>query len=146
MQHEISFRIILENSFQAVYYALQRGKGSKYQIVQKQNGNGASLYFSFSVTLKKDRGILPDFLGYFAQGPAQARFVYIDIGAAAGQAGSIYNRRLKIPLSGITWLMIDNFLETSKTVFETRVNGKGNDGTPTCGTIKPFEGWKIVNY
>jgi hypothetical protein len=77
------------------------------------------------------------------QGPAGERFVYLDIGTYAGQKDSCWSRRLKVPLSGITWDIIDR-MEKSRAVLETRVPGTGKDGGPNCATVKPFDGWKLV--
>jgi hypothetical protein len=70
------------------------------------------------------------------------RFIYIDIGTAAGQA-DIWSRRLKIPLTGITWSVIDQVNASSKAVLETHVPGTGKDGSPNCATVKPFDGWRV---
>jgi hypothetical protein len=47
-----------------------------------------------------------------------------------------WSRRLKVPLRGITWEMIER-----KNSLQTRVPGTGKDGSPTCATVKPFAGW-----
>ena len=80
-------------------------------------------------------------LGPFTHGPADARFAYLDIGTYAGQTDTQWSRRLKIPFRDITW---DVVKKASKRVLETRVPGKGKDGSPSCATVKPFAGWKVV--
>jgi len=79
------------------------------------------------------------------QGPTNGRFIYIGIGTLAGQLGSIWSRRLKIPLQGITWEMIEQLLDDSNSILETRVPGTGKDGTPNCATVKPFDGWYVTS-
>ena len=74
--------------------------------------------------------------GPCVQGPPRQRFVYLDIGTYAGQAGSCWSRRLKIPLDGIP----AKFLRTGG-VLQARVPGTGRDGGPACATIKGFDGW-----
>jgi hypothetical protein len=74
--------------------------------------------------------------GPFVQGPPKQRFVYINIGTYAGQDGSPWSRRLKVPLIGITRKMI-----TAGGILEARVIGTGPDGGPTCATVKDFDGW-----
>jgi hypothetical protein len=66
--------------------------------------------------------------------------VYVDIGTYAGQAGSCWSRRLKIPLEGIPTKMI-----RTGDVLEARVPGTGRDGGPNCASVKDFNGWKIVD-
>jgi len=51
----------------------------------------------------------------------------------------LLSRRLKVPLSGITMAMIK-----SQAVLEARVPGTGKDGGPSCATVKPFGGWKLL--
>ncbi len=76
-----------------------------------------------TVTVKTGRNDdLPNFAGPFVQGPAGERFVYIDIGTYAGQTNTPWSRRLKIPLSGITWDML-----RSGKVLVARIPGPGKD-------------------
>ena len=44
----------------------------------------------------------------FVQGKAGERFVYLDIGRAAGQHDTEWSRRLKVPLRGISREMADS--------------------------------------
>jgi hypothetical protein len=69
------------------------------------------------------------------------RFIYINIGKSAGQFGSCWERRLKIPLGGITWEMIEK--ASTKMLLEARLPGTGKDGGPSCATVKPTEGWAV---
>jgi hypothetical protein len=138
MERELQLLIILEKPPSGVDYGLQEGGGSDYQTVQTQRSTGRDLRFNFSVRVREGKEGQPNFLGPFAQGPAHERFVYLDIGTYAGQTGTSWSRRLKIPLRGITWELI----EKNKTL-ETRVPGTAKDGSPTCATVKPFAGWTV---
>jgi len=140
MEHEVKLRIILEKPTTGVDFGLQKGRGNDYETIQTQRSTGQDLQFEFTVRAK-DAKDLPNFLGPFAQGPAGERFVYIDIGTYAGQTGTVWSRRLKIPLRGITWKMIEAVVDGGW-VLETRVAGSGKDGSPSCATPKPFDGWK----
>jgi len=134
---ELKLRIILEQPPKGCDFGLQKGRGSVYEIVQTKRFAGKDLVFEFTVGVKPDGKGPPALAGPFVQGPAGERFVYIDIGTYAGQADSIWSRRLKVPLSGITTEMIQ-----SSAVLEARVPGTARDGGPTCATVKPFAGWK----
>jgi len=83
-----------------------------------------------------------NFLGPLTQGPVTGRFIYIDIGRLAGQRGCAWERRLKVPLSGITWEMIQQVLANRKLVLEVHLPGTAKDGGPSCATVHPLEGWK----
>jgi len=143
MDRELSLTIVLERPTAGVDYGLQKGRGNDYETVQTQRGANKDLTFEFSVRVNEGKDGNPNFLGPFAQGGADGRFVYLDIGTYAGQKNTGWARRLKIPLVGIDWKMIDAAAKARKPL-EARVAGSGGrDGGPTCGTIKPFTGWHL---
>ena len=144
-EFEARFCIVLEKPPTGVDFALQKGKGSNYEIVQKQRSGKGDLRFEFTArAVDGARGADPNLLGPFVQGPTGERFVYLDIGTAAGQLDSKWSRRLKVPLAGITAEMIRQVEKDGKLILETRVPGTGKDGGPNCATVKPFAGWKLV--
>ncbi len=143
MDREVTLKIILENPTPGVDYGLQEGKGTDFKTIQTKRGNGENLEFEFSVRVKIADDNIPVFLGSYAQGPVNERFIYIDIGKFAGQKDSCWDRRLKIPLTGITSEMIQQALSGSRCKIEAVVAGAGKDGGPNCGTVKPFTGWKL---
>lgn len=145
MNQEISFCIILLAPVAGVQFALQKGSGNTYETVQTQQSAGTDLIFTFPAKLKTGKDGQPDFSGPFVQGPAGERFVYIDIGAMAGQPASPWSRRLKVPLRGITTEIVQQVTANSSLILETRVPGTGKDGTPNCATVKPFDGWQIAS-
>jgi hypothetical protein len=140
---EATLRIILEAPPAGVDFGLQEGHGNAYQTVQTQRSKTSDLTFTFTARAKQNTSGEPVFLGPFTQGPADKRFVYLDIGTYAGQQGTEWSRRLKIPLRGISWKMVEQASGPSR-LLEARVQGTGRDGGPTCGTIKPFNGWKLA--
>ena len=142
MEHQLTFRVILEKPPVGVDFALQKGKGSNYEIVQKQRSGTRDLVFEFTATAKVGSNGDPNLLGPFVQGPPGERFVYIGIGAFAGQPDTSWSRRLKVPLSGITARMLKQIADDPNSLLETRVPGTGKDGGPNCATVKPFAGWK----
>ena len=144
MTQEIFLRIILEKPPAGVDFGLQKGRGSDYETIQTQRSDGNDLKFEFPIGIKKKTAVdQPDLSGPFVQGPREQRFIYIDIGTLAGQTDTIWSRRLKIPLTGITWAMIDQLSERSMAVLEAQVPGTGSDGGPSCATVKPFSGWRV---
>lgn len=143
MKNEINFRIILQKPPREVDYGLQMGHANKYEVVQRQRATGDDLTFEFTINTKPGKDSAIDFIGLIVQGPVGGRFIYINIGRSAGQINTHWNRRLKIPLIGITQTQIDEILKTTG-VFETSVLGTGRDGGPNCATVKPFAGWSVV--
>ena len=144
MEQEISLQIILSKPPPGIDFGLQKGGGNIYETIQKQRSGSNDLTFQFTVKVKGDRvkDPLPKFSGDFVQGPTGGKFIYLDIGTYAGQTGTQWARRLKIPLTGITWNEVDKLL-SSKLILETKVPGTGRDGGPNCATVKPFDGWHI---
>ncbi len=142
MFKDLFLRIVLQNPPPGVVYGLQKGKGSNYETIQKQTSNSADLIFDFTVDAKTGEDGKLVFLGPFAQGTPQDRFIYIDIGSCAGQTDTPWSRRLKIPLFGITKELIEQLPDGK--ALTTNVPGRGKDGSPNCATVKPFEGWKII--
>ncbi|MEO7308456.1 MAG: DUF5990 family protein [Ferruginibacter sp.] len=141
MNREISLRIILENPPAGVDFGIQKGSGSKYETILKQKSGTEDLQFEFTITVKQGKGNSPDFSGAIVQGPPVNRFIYIDIGTYAGVTDSVWGRRLKIPLRGITNDIINKLLNDPVLKLETKVPGTGKDGSPNCATVKPFSGW-----
>ena len=141
VESEITLQIILIKPTPEVVFGLQRGSGSNYETVQKQIPGSDDLTFTLTIKLKGDRSKdkLPKLSGSFVQGSADNKFVYIDIGTCAGQSDTIWSRRLKIPLTGITWSDIDSL--SGNSILQTSVPGTGKDGGPNCATVKPFAGW-----
>jgi Family of unknown function (DUF5990) len=145
LETEINLQIILVQPPPNVLFGLQKGSGNNYETLQKQKSGTQDLLFIFPVKIKGEKGkdSFPKFSGGFVQGPAGGKFVYIDIGNCAGQIDTIWSRRLKVPLTGITWELIEELIATPTLVLETKVPGTGKDGGPNCATVKPFEGWHI---
>lgn len=140
---EVKFQIRLEKPNAGVDFGIQQGSGSNYVTLQKQRSTGEDLVFDFVLNLKSQTGELPIFTGAVAQGSPQERFVYIDIGTAAGQMGTVWSRRLKVPLKSITWELLRQLQTDPQAVLEITVPGIGKDGGPTCGSVKGGKGWKI---
>lgn len=141
----LNLKIILQNPPAGIDYGLQKGSGKHYEAIQVQTSLAADLVFNFAINVKgdKEKDSLPNLVGDFVQGPKGGRFVYIDIGLLAGQVNTCWERRLKVPLSGISWDMIQKIKTDKKLLLETRVAGKDKNGCPACATVKPFNGWKL---
>jgi hypothetical protein len=139
MSKEISLRIILENPVNGTVYGLQKGKGSNFETVQAQLGNGKDLFFDFVVQLKQTNGSDCSLSGQFVQGPPANRFVYIGLGSYAGQAGAPLSGRLKVPLPEAA--LLNNQGNVGGCCWYCTVPGRTKDGKPMFATVKPFGGW-----
>lgn len=143
---EITLRIILKRPTPGVDFGVQKGHGSKYETVQKQRSlSRADLEFEFAVKVNTDKEGAPDFGGPFVQGPRGNRYVYIDIGAYADQANTQWSRRLKVPLSCMTWELVN-----SQSLLVGKIPGTGKDGGPSCAyawlkKLDPPWQWQPLN-
>jgi len=142
---ELRCRIVLAAPPSGVAFALQVGHGADFDLAHDQQSTGRDLTFEFSIEVRAtdDTGE-PDFRGASVQGPRGQRFIYISSGTYAGQPGSRWGRRLKVPLAGITRDTIDRALANPRAVLEARVPGTARDGGPNAATVKPFAGWTLT--
>jgi hypothetical protein len=139
MSKEISLKILLQNPADGTMYGLQKGKGSNYETVQAQLGNGPDLTFDFVVQVKQTNGPATSLAGPFVQGTPGSRFVYIVIGSYAGQIGAPWSGRMKIPLSEADFQ--SSILNGGEYYWSCIVPGRTEDGKPVFATVKPFGGW-----
>jgi len=140
---EVILKITLQKPPAGIDYGLQKGSGNNYEVVGTQHSGSADIVFEFTIEIKDEcqKNAEPDFKGPFVQGPVAGRFIYIDIGKYAGQAGEL-GGRLKIPLTGITWDIVKQQSTNSTPVLITTVPGTGKNGGPNYATVKPFAGWQ----
>ena len=140
----VPMRIILIAPPLGVDFGIQEGKGNDYKTIQVQRSKASDLQCEFGVGVKGNRDDgPPNFVGSVVQGPPTGRFIYIDIGKSAGQIDSCWQRRIKVPLQGITWEMIDSAACFPKRILQATIPGTGKDGGPSCATVKPVDGWKV---
>jgi len=140
---EVTLRLTLEQPTAGVDFALQQGRGSSVETIQKQRSTGRDLKFEFNVAVRPGKDKAPDFAGQFVQGPVGGRFFYINIGTYAGQTNTEWSRRLKVPLIGITWEVI----RSQKTLVAS-IPGTGKDGGPSCAyewrkRVDPSWRWRV---
>ncbi len=105
----VPLRIVLVDPPPGVDFGIQEGKGNEYKSIAVQRSKAGNLTLECTIKVKGNLADgAPNFVGSIAQGPPTGRFVYVDIGKSAGQFDSCWQRRIKIPLEGITWEMIDS--------------------------------------
>jgi len=139
----LPLRIIIEQPLPGVALALQHGKDG---LQMPTAASPAQVVFDFSVrvgTPQADRA--PNFLGPFAQGPAAGRFVYVGVGRRAGQAKSVCDGRMKVPLTGISQAQVKDVASGSGKRLAVHVPGRNPKGGPTVATVKlPEDAWTVV--
>jgi Family of unknown function (DUF5990) len=145
MQTTLPLRITLTKPSTGVDFGVQNGSGTTYTITNKQHSTGADLSFTFEIIVKGDSAndALPKLSGPYVQGPVGGKFTYINIGPYAGQHDGIWSGRMKIPLTGITWDMVNELVANPNLILATSVPGSKPDGSPAYATVKPFAGWVL---
>jgi len=141
----VPLRIVLVDPPPGVDFGIQEGKGNDYKTIVVQRSKVGNLVLECTINVKGNRADgPPNFGGPISQCPPTGRFIYIDIGKSAGQFDSCWQRRIKIPLDGITWDMIDSVLEKPKQLLQATIPGTAKHGGRSCATVKPIDGWKVV--
>lgn len=130
----LPLRIVVEQPLPGVALALQRGASAKATLVGPAHVSTDAHVFDFEVTLDGSNAAGgPRLLGPFVQGPPTARFVYITIGASAGQIGSPWQRRAKVPLGAIDRELIEALAPGER--LTAHIAGTARDGSPACATV-----------
>lgn len=145
MKVALPIRLILVDPPAGIDYGIQSGRGSKYETLFVQQRKRRDVSFDFSLTVLDNREDgQPNFQGPFAQGPPGGRFVYVDVGTYAGQTNTEWARRMKVPLTGITWELIKKVVSRPGQTLTARIPGTGKDGGPSCATVRLIGGWEII--
>jgi len=139
---QIRCRITVVRPPAGVQFRLQEGRDD---LVAPVLVTGDEIQFEFSLRLGTPREGQLNFLGPAAQGPASSRFVYISSGRHAGQTGTPWDRRAKVPLTGITDALVQSLLADDSRVLEARIAGTAKDGGLACASVPLLGGaWRLV--
>ena len=141
MNPPLQLRLVVVAPPAGVAFAVQRGRTALLAPVRVA---ADALIFEFAVTVADASSEPVRLTGECAQGPAAARFVYVNSGTYAGDAGSCWSRRAKVPLAGIAPALVQSALARSDAILEARIAGTGRDGGPACASVPLLSGWSIV--
>ena len=142
MERTLLLRIMLVDPPEGVTFRLQEGKDG---LVPPAHASQSRLSFDFQLRVVGEPGAgPPNFRGAFAQGPPATRFVYVNSGTCAGQMGSCWTRRAKVPLATATWELVEQVAASPNALLEARISGKARDGGPACATVPLLDGgWRV---
>jgi Family of unknown function (DUF5990) len=139
VKYQIPFRVVVANPLSGVAMRVQRGKD---ELLDPTPSRDDAIAFEFEITVDLN-GDRPNFLGKYAQGPKDARFVYVNSGTYAGQHATAWARRAKLSLMTISEDQIREVADDAGRCIETVMPGVGRDGGPTCASVKGIQ-WKVV--
>jgi hypothetical protein len=139
MKHIVPFRVIVLSPLAGVTMRVQGGRD---ELLPPEDASDSELRFEFDTSVDvSDAGL--NFLGKYAQGPKDSRFVYVNSGTYAGEHHSCWGRRAKLSLMTITREQVEKVLEGSDLLLEITMPGVGRDGGPTCASVKGIV-WKVA--
>ena len=139
MKYQVPFRVVVAKPLYGIVMRVQRGKD---ELLDPSSTLADAIAFEFEMTVDIN-GDRPNFLGKYAHGPKDSRFVYVNSGTYAGQQRTMCARRAKLSLMTITEKQIRDVVSDPGRCFETVMPGVGRDGGPTCASVKGIE-WKVV--
>jgi len=122
----------------AVRLGVQQGR----EVVQDVPADAENATFTCHFHVKRHiRSGKPNFLGPFAQGTSEERFIYLSWGEREGAAWDMF-RRAKIHLGNIGWPAIEHAL-AAKQPIEATLRLTDRHGGPLCGTVtQEYIAWK----
>lgn len=136
----ITLRVIVIEPPAGAHFAVQCGKD---ELIPAVSITPEEIRFEFEVRVSSGPDGRPNFLGACTHGPREGRFVYVNSGGQAGQAGP-WSRRAKLSLMGIEWAQLDALQEQPGSVLEARIAGRAKDGGPACASVPIIGGWRVV--
>jgi hypothetical protein len=138
MKQQIPIRIKVLRPLAGVRMMVQRGKD---ELLPPSETSSEALVFDFEVSVDLSEAI-PNFLGKYAHGPKNDRFLYVNSGQYADQH-THWARRAKISLVTVTREQIEAVLAETGSVLQTEFEGIGRDGGPTCASVKGIK-WTVA--
>lgn len=139
----LALRITVVDPPPNILWALQL---DQEEIVKPSSITKNRIAFDFTVEVVED-----DAKGTFrlrgpaVQGRPGKRFVYLRMGAYAGQPGIDAGWRAKIDLEGITRKLLDAVRVKRAGVLEVQFAGTGPKGGPACATVRLLgDGWHVA--
>jgi len=139
----LTLRIIVLDPPPDILWALQLGRDDMARPTSVTQGR---ISFEFTVEVVEGSAQKAFRLrGPAVQGRPGERFVYLRIGAYAGQTGTDVARRAKISLEGITAGLLDAVRAQRGGVLEACFAGTDSKGGAACATVPLLgEGWTIA--
>lgn len=139
----LALRITVVHPPPNILWALQLGDE---EIVKPSSATKNRISFDFTVeVVEGDSKGAFRLKGRAVQGRPGKRFVYLRIGAYAGQSGIDAGWRAKVSLEGISRKLLDAARAKRACVLEVQFAGTGPKGGPACATVPLLgEGWHVT--
>ena len=137
----VILRVTIEAPVPGVALAVQRGRDA---LVPPVRSTSEAVIFQVRAEVRTRPDGTSVLAGAEVQGPPAARFLYVTVGTRAGQAESPWDRRAKVPLSGIPAELLAAACTRPDVVLAARIAGRARDGGPACATAPLLGGgWQL---
>jgi hypothetical protein len=113
-----------------VRLGIQKGK----DVIEDVSGDVESVTFNVPLRVEQQPTGQPKFLGPFAQGTPQERFIYLCWGERKDSNWETF-RRAKIHLKHFDWQTVEKSLTTGAPI-EAFINMTDKKGEPLCASVK----------
>ena len=133
MADTVTLRLTIDDPVPGVRYSLQK---DDLPFEPRTAGDGP-IAFDVPVSLHSDGRMTGPFVR--REGP-QRRFIYVRIGASAGDHANPWSRRAKIDIHDIPRRLL-----SPGAVLEVHLPGRGKDGSPACATVRRLGEWKTAD-
>ncbi len=141
MPPTIMLRVTIEGPVPGVALAVQRGRDA---LVAPVYANADAVMFEVRAEVRERPDGTFVLAGPEVQGPPSGRFLYVTVGTRAGQPASPWDRRAKVPLTGISPDVLAEARTHSGLVLAARIAGRARDGGPACATVPLLgDGWRL---
>ena len=141
MSDELRLTIELHDPPEGHAFCLQRGKGARSERLEYIEATGDDISFDLTVTVRKGKNPgAPDFAGPFVQGRPGERFFYLCVGQCSELVEPQWSGRVKVPLSSITWDLVE---EAGLGVGRLRAGYVASrpNGAPVLASVSLEGGW-----
>lgn len=141
--HTLPLRVVVIDPPTNVSWALQLGRD---ELVAPTSSSARRVTFDFTVEVVEDASTGAFRLrGPAVQGKPGERFVYLCIGAYAGQDGTSTGGRSKVSLEGISRALIDAVKSQPAATLEAEFEGTGRKGGPAYASVPLIgDGWHVA--
>jgi hypothetical protein len=139
----LPLRIVVLNPPPDILWALQLGQS---ELVKPTSSTKSRIAFDFTIKVVPDASVTGFHLaGPAVQGRLGGRFVYLCIGAYAGQLDTPIGRRAKISIEGINRRLIAAAKAKRSGTLEVEFAGTDSKGGPACATVPLLgKGWHVA--
>jgi hypothetical protein len=136
----IHIRVIVHDPLPGVAVAMQIGRD---ELQPPKTATKTRLIFETEAKVSRAPSGQLRLTGGAVQGTPDARFLYVNWGARAGQKDTHWDRRAKVMFGTIDERIV-KACEAKGLALQAEIAGIGKDGGPCCATVPILGGWRVA--